>query len=76
MNVNAGGLRSPGSFVEGKMKVNLLKPNKIDGNEGEIVEVNEDRAKFLLEFNLAEVYTEQKEEAPAEKPARRTRTKK
>ena len=57
------------------MKVKLLKPNKIDGKAGDIVDVSEDRAKFLTEFRLAELYIEQ-QEAPAEKPARRTRTKK
>ena len=58
------------------MKVKLLKPNKIDGKAGDIVEVNEDRAKFLLEFGLAEICADPVRAESAEKPARRTRTKK
>lgn len=35
------------------MKVRLLKPNRIDGRAGEIVEVTPARASFLLGLNLA-----------------------
>ena len=36
------------------MKVRLTKPNRIDGREGETVEVSPLRAEFLIRYGLAE----------------------
>ena len=59
------------------MEVLLLKPNRIDGKAGDIVEVSEDRAKFLIGFNLAVPAVRQAAETPEKKTARRTtRTRK
>ena len=57
-------------------KVLLTKHNRIDGNAGDVVEVSDDRAAFLLEFNLAVPANEAKK--PEEKPVarRNTRSKK
>ena len=61
------------------MKVKLLKPNRIDGKAGDMVDVSPDRAAFLFEFGLAEPVTVREQtEAPEKKTATRrtTRTKK
>lgn len=58
------------------MEVLLLKPNKIDGKAGDIVDVSEDRAKYLIGFKLAAPVT-RNQETPEKKTTRRTtRTKK
>ena len=57
------------------MKVRLLKDNRIEGKSGAIVEVSPDRARFLLEFKLAEPVTIREQiEAPEKKTAAKTRT--
>ena len=61
------------------MKVKLLKPNRIDGKAGDMVDVSPDRAAFLFEFGLAEPVTVREQiEAPEKKSATRrtTRTRK
>lgn len=59
------------------MEVLLLKPNRIDGKAGDIVEVSEDRAKFLIGFNLAVPMARRTAETPEKKTTRRTtRTRK
>lgn len=61
------------------MKVKLLKPNRIDGKAGDMVDVSPDRAAFLFEFGLAEPVTVREQiEAPEKKTATRrtTRTRK
>ena len=54
------------------MEVLLLKPNRIDGKAGDIVEVSEDRAKFLIGFNLAVPAARRAVETPEKKTARKT----
>lgn len=60
------------------MRVKLLKPNRIDGKAGDIVEVSPARAAFLLGLNLAEpAEIREQVETPEKKTAKRsTRTKK
>lgn len=59
------------------MKVRLLKPNRIDGKAGEIVEVTPARAAFLLETHLAEpVAIREQIDAPEKRTRRATRAKK
>lgn len=55
------------------MKVKLLKQVKGSGKAGEIVEVSPDRARFLLEFKLAEpALIREQIEVPEKKTAART----
>ena len=57
------------------MKVRLLKDNRIEGKSGAIVDVSPDRARFLLEFGLAEPVTIREQiEAPEKKAAAKTKT--
>lgn len=59
------------------MKVRLLKPNRIDGKAGDIVEVTPARAAFLLETKLAETLPIREQiEAPEKRTRRTTRAKK
>ena len=61
------------------MKLRLTRPNRIDGKAGDIVEVSPDRAKFLLEFGMAEpVLIREQMEVPEKKTAvkRETRAEK
>ena len=63
------------------MKLKLTRDNRIDGKAGVIVVVAPDRARFLLEFKLAEPVVEIREQikAPEKKPAAKkttTRSKK
>ena len=53
------------------MEVLLLKPNRIDGKAGDIVDVSEDRAKYLIGFKLAAPVT-RIQETPEKKTAKRT----
>ena len=54
------------------MKVRLLKRQRIDGEDGEIVEVSPERAAFLLQYGAAEPVTEAREQA--EEPAKQAKT--
>ena len=60
------------------MKIRIVKPTRIEkGKAGDIVEVSEDRAKFLIGFNLAVPAVRQAAETPEKKTARKTtRTRK
>ena len=58
------------------MKLRLTRPNRIDGKAGDIVEVSPDRAKFLLEFGMAEpVLIREQMEAPEKKTAVKRETR-
>ena len=58
------------------MKLKLTKTNRIDGKAGDIVEVSPDRAKFLLEFGMAEpVLIREQMEAPEKKTAEKRETR-
>lgn len=58
------------------MKLRLTRPNRIDGKTGDIVEVSPDRAKFLLEFGMAEpVLIREQMEAPEKKTAVKRETR-
>ena len=58
------------------MKLKLTKTNRIDGKAGDTVEVSPDRARFLLEFGLAEpVLIREQMEAPEKKTAAKRETR-
>ena len=58
------------------MKLKLTRDNRIDGKDGDIVEVSPDRAAFLLEFGLAEpVLIREQMEAPEKKTAAKRETR-
>ena len=58
------------------MKLKLTKTNRIDGKAGDIVDVSPDRAKFLLEFGMAEpVLIREQMKAPEKKTAEKRETR-
>lgn len=58
------------------MKLKLTRDNRIDGKAGDIVEVSPDRARFLLEFGMAEpVLIREQMEAPEKKTAAKRETR-
>lgn len=58
------------------MRLRLTRQNRIDGKAGDIVEVSPDRAKFLLEFGMAEpVSIREQIEAPEKKTAVKKETR-
>lgn len=58
------------------MKLKLTRDNRIDGKAGDIVEVSPDRARFLLEFGMAEpVLIREQMEAPEKKTAVKRETR-
>lgn len=62
------------------MKLKLLRQVKGSGKAGDVIEASPDRARFLLEFKLAEpVVIREQIKAPEKKPAAKkttTRSKK
>ena len=58
------------------MKLKLTRDNRIDGKAGDIVEVSPDRARFLIEFGMAEpVLIREQVEAPEKKTAAKRETR-
>ena len=56
------------------MKIRIIRPTRIEkGKAGDIIEVSPDRARFMIQFGLAEPVTVREQ---IETPEKRTVTKK